>query len=69
MMNETPKIKRYTVYAKWTKEMGGTTELIGETEHKNGVDMLLLRFRGRAADVYCYDDTSGEITLLREAQP
>jgi hypothetical protein len=69
-MNDRP-MKRYTVYAKWTPAFGGNCEYIGETEHKNGVDMLLLRWSGgkqRAADVYMYDDSNGEITLIQEAR-
>ena len=30
-------------------------------------DILLMRFRGRSADVYCYDDQTGEITQIKEA--
>jgi hypothetical protein len=68
----TPKaMKRYTVYAKWLPSMGGNSEIIGETDHEKGVDILLLRWSGgkqRDADVYLYDDVSGEIRLIQEAQ-
>jgi hypothetical protein len=71
-MSEPKPMKRYTLYAKWTPSWGGNTELIGETDHDKGIDILLLRWSGgrqRGADVYVYDDMSGEIRLVQEATP